>query len=153
MYFLKPLVARRLTIVWLCLFTYCVYGQDIKAHQWQERVLIIQTSDARSAAYQEQLAVLKGQATALAERKIVLYKVIGNTYQKIAFSDTTAATKGILNEGSQKFVNKNQATFLITLIGLDGGEKRQQTTVLPITHLYSLIDGMPLRRYEIKNKG
>lgn len=153
MNFLKPLVARRLTIVGLCLFTCCVYGQDLKAHQWQERVLIIQTSDTRSTAYQEQLAVLKGQATALAERKIVLYKVIGNTYQKIAFPDTTIATKGTLNGALQKLVNKNQAPFLITLIGLDGGKKRQQTTILTVTDLYRLIDGMPMRRYEIKNKG
>jgi len=45
-------------------------------------------------------------------------------------------------------IPKNQ--FTIILIGLDGGEKLRQTKPLDTTTLFAIIDGMPMRRQELK---
>ena len=38
------------------------------------------------------------------------------------------------------------------LIGLDGGVKLRQTEMISLDKLFTLIDGMPMRRREIKNE-
>lgn len=147
------LIIKKLAFAWLCCFACSACAQDLSEHQWKSRILIVQTSDASSPEYQAQLAALDGQATALCERKIILYKVIRNTYQKISFQNTIPSASGTLKGTLQMLVKKNEAPFSVTLLGLDGGKKRQQKTTITAPDLYSIIDGMPMRRYEIKNKG
>lgn len=52
----------------------------------------------------------------------------------------------------QKSWNWN-TPFSVTLIGLDGGIKLETTEILKRKELYRIIDSMPMRRSEIKNKG
>ena len=42
-------------------------------------------------------------------------------------------------------------TFEVVLIGLDGGIKLRQTKLVSLDKLFTLIDGMPMRRNELKN--
>ncbi|MBG7611245.1 DUF4174 domain-containing protein [Polaribacter sp. BAL334] len=42
--------------------------------------------------------------------------------------------------------------FTITLIGLDGGIKLEQNRVISSEKLFTIIDGMPIRKREIRNK-
>jgi len=43
--------------------------------------------------------------------------------------------------------------FGLELIGLDGGVKYRSTSAVPLEELWTLIDGMPMRRAELKNQG
>jgi hypothetical protein len=115
-------------------------------------VLIIKTSNISSAPYLQQLAALERQEESLKERKIVLYKIIGNTVQKIVYQDTTKNRNGAVNGSLQRLSSKIQSPFTILLLGLDGNKKMEQTRSLSATRLYSLIDGMPMRQSEIKTK-
>ena len=59
-----------------------------------------------------------------------------------------AKDKGITH---QKFkIAKNQYAFI--LIGKDGGEKYRSLNIVTTQKLYSIIDAMPMRRYEMKNR-
>jgi hypothetical protein len=43
-------------------------------------------------------------------------------------------------------------TFSVVLIGKDGGEKLRRTTPLPPAELFALVDAMPMRRAELRDR-
>ena len=82
----------------------------------------------------KQLEILNSDPKGLAERDLKISV-------KIWAKDT-----GITH---QKFkITKNQFAFI--LIGNDGGEKYRSFTIVAKQKLYSIIDAMPMRRYEMK---
>ena len=44
-------------------------------------------------------------------------------------------------------------TFVVILVGKDGGEKLRSTEVVRLEKLYGTIDAMPMRRREMREKG
>jgi hypothetical protein len=47
----------------------------------------------------------------------------------------------------------NPGQFLVVLIGKDGGEKLRRGGEVDITEIFSLIDSMPMRQREIRERG
>jgi hypothetical protein len=61
----------------------------------------------------------------------------------------------ITPESDKKRYNKlmkNGKCFRFILIGKDGGEKLSSEKPVTLEQLFALIDGMPMRRYEVKIK-
>ena len=84
----------------------------------------------------KQLEILNSDPKGLAERDLKISVKIW------------AKHKGITH---QKFkISKNQYAFI--LIGKDGGEKFRSFTIVTKQKLYSIIDALPMRRYEMKNR-
>lgn len=118
------------------------YNQNIKKHLWKDRVLIIESENTRNTLYQQQIEVLKNDAKGLKERKLVVYWYFNDGY-----------TRGFSNPINRYETRKNQIAktdFSITLIGLDGGKKLRQNSMLAKEKLFAIIDGMPMRRRELK---
>lgn len=118
------------------------YNQNIKKHLWKDRVLIIESENTRNTLYQQQIEVLKNDAKGLKERKLVVYWYFNDGY-----------TRGFSNAINRYETRKNQIAktdFSITLIGLDGGKKLRQNSMLAKEKLFAIIDGMPMRRRELK---
>ena len=105
-------------------------------------MLIIESENARNALYQQQIEALKNDAKGLNERKLVVYWYFNEGY-----------TTGFSNAINRYETRKNQIAktdFSITLIGLDGGKKLRQNSILAKEKLFAIIDGMPMRRRELK---
>ena len=101
---------------------------------FREIILFAYADDDKSL--KKQLEILNSDPKRLAERDLKISV-------KIWIKD-----KGIIH---QKFkINKNQFAFI--LIGKDGGEKYRSISIVTKQKLYSIIDAMPMRRYEMKNK-
>ena len=82
----------------------------------------------------KQLEILNSEPKGLAERDL---KIVVKIWSK---------DKGITH---QKFkITKNQ--FALVLIGKDGGEKYRSFSVVTNQDLYSIIDAMPMRKYEMR---
>ncbi|MGD1842832.1 MAG: DUF4174 domain-containing protein [Thermonemataceae bacterium] len=125
-------------------------AQQLEEHQWENRVLIVKTTDEQSQKYQQQLKEFKKATEGLSERKLVLYQVVGNSYQLTDYQNPQANTSGKVSQAlNQKFL-KEKELFEVILIGLDGGVKRQKTTLLTQEELFGLIDAMPMRKAEMK---
>ena len=118
------------------------YGQNIEKHQWKKRVLLITSVDKKGI--DKQVEMLDNERDGLRERKLIVYKILPSKY-----------TKGIANEYWNKNeelfdqVKKNRSNFEVILIGLDGGVKLRQTKYLTAKKLFTIIDGMPMRRAEM----
>lgn len=122
-----------------------IYAQNIKSHQWENRLLLVITDDNNSKIYKNQIRALKNNEIGLEERKLLVYQVKKDSY-KIGFTKNNCWQK---SNSLYKTYQKN-TPFEILLIGLDGGIKLRQSKLLNCKDLFSIIDVMPMRSNELR---
>lgn len=138
---------KLLVVVVFVFIMFQCFSQDFKKHQWKNRVLIVSTIDDTSSDFLKQIDLLKNLDQELKERKLIVYQIVDDKY-KVGFSSNFKSSNSISN----KYVNTKKGVQ-ITLIGLDGGVKLKQNSVLITEKLFAIIDGMPMRKRELrKNK-
>ena len=82
----------------------------------------------------------------------MLYELVGNKVRMTDYNSnrTDRTWKTASKSISAKF--KDNVAFKITLVGLDGGIKLEQTEVLKKNEIFKTIDAMPMRKNELKVK-
>ena len=128
-------------------------GQNFEKHIWQNRILLIKSSNEVNTQREKQMTILMKSMAGLIERKIVLYEMIGTQYRLIDYQlqiqdDTWEESKKKINGISTK-----NNDFEVILIGLDGGVKLRENELLSIDELFGTIDRMPMRRAELRRGG
>lgn len=141
------MLKKNLLLLVAFLFTFNSYCQDLKEHQWKNRLVLIISKDLTLDIFKRQSVTLASKTEELKQRKIIVYKIISENYQ-FEYSNKNI----IQNDKIFKKYNKADSIFKIILIGLDGGIKLEQTEFLSTEKLFAVIDGMPMRRSEIRNK-
>lgn len=120
---------------------------DLSQHQWQERLLILIAPSLDDPSLQQQRCRISERRDAVDDRDlrvIELGKRRGLLDGKPLGAAQVASLRAI-------FASK-QADRLLILIGLDGGEKRRVPLDTNLTELFQQIDGMPMRRADIRAK-
>ncbi|MFT6356372.1 MAG: hypothetical protein ACJAYJ_000578 [Saprospiraceae bacterium] len=124
------------------------FAQYLAIHQWENRLILIIADDKNNIDSKKQLAELQTVEKGLGERKILVYQILPAQFQQ--------ELKAVENwqKGNQLYTNykKSKTAFEVQLIGLDGGQKLLQSTVLSAEKLFSMIDKMPMRRLELRRK-
>ncbi len=123
-------------------------GQNLKEHQWKNRLVLIITSDSESETYTSQIEAFNINSQEFNERKLIIYKIFPDKYKV----DTPEDNSWVLDSKLYTKYNSNARDFKIMLIGLDGGVKLEQHKVLTSKELFSTIDSMPMRSSELRNK-
>jgi hypothetical protein len=135
----------KILLIFFILLSHFSLGQNMEKHLWENRVLLIYSIDEKSQKLENQLTILREHKKKLLERKIVVY----------SFTERYSFNFKNKWENSEilysKFNPKNEA-FRVILIGLDGKIKLEQSTILSTEKLFTIIDGMPIRKREIRNK-
>jgi hypothetical protein len=137
---------RILVFIFLFSFITNFYGQDLEKHQWKNRVLLIVSSKEKNKAVLKQVQILKKENKGLQEQKLVFYTIF-KEYYKYNFQ----LDKQKSQQQYHQF-NKDDSPFKIFLIGLDGSIKLKQEALLSANKLFTIIDGMPMRRSEMKRQ-
>lgn len=117
-------------------------GQVLEKHQWKERVLLVISDDKNAVDFTNQIKILKEKPSELKDRKLIVYQVTKEEY--------TFNGKWVLSRKLFQKYNKKSHNFKVILIGLDGGIKLQQSKILSPEKLFTVIDGMPMRKQELK---
>ena len=128
-----------------------LHAQDLKTHQWENRILIVKTNDASSTKFQTQLKEFRQAAKEMIERKFVMYAIMEDEYTYINYKSLTLNNVGKTSGKLAKTLNKKEE-FEVILIGLDGGIKLRETEVMIRTVLFNKVDSMPMRRSELRKK-
>jgi len=136
----------KIVTFFLMLFTLSLFSQDLKKHQWKNRVLLIYTDDKNADDFKNQIKVLSEDKEGLVERKLVVYQFTKNDFTN-DFNQIWFSSNSLFNN----YVNNNES-FKVVLIGLDGGIKLDQNKVVLPEKLFTMIDGMPMRKTELKRK-
>jgi hypothetical protein len=100
------------------------------------REVLVFAPEGISEKLDQQLKILKSDPKGLQERDI-----------KISENRLTPE-----NLARYKNFTLSKQNFTFILIGKDGGEKYRSTEVVSLVKLYSLIDAMPMRKYELGNQ-
>lgn len=129
-----------------------VNAQDLKKHQWENRVLLIMTQNQDSKEYQDQIAEFYKFPSELKERKMLIYHVLPQRYTLIKDAVDPEQNEWVSSSALfDKFAGKN-VDFKVVLIGLDGGNKLEKNGLLSAEELFGTIDSMPMRRAELNKK-
>ena len=123
----------------------------MEKHRWENRILIVKTKKEQSEKYQKQIAAFNAATAQLKDRKLVLYQIVGSSYQLTDYKKVAQKETGELSAEVAELLSEEHP-FEVILIGLDGGIKLQKTDLLTKEELFNRIDSMPMRRAELKNR-
>lgn len=124
-------------------------AQNLKKHQWKNRIIIVLNNSTKNENFKNQISELKSHEKGLKERKLLIYHIEPRRYRiGLNGSDNWVESEKLY----QEFGHSDKA-FKVILIGLDGGIKLEQNEFLSADKLFSIIDAMPMRKNEIRNKG
>lgn len=126
-----------------------VIGQNLSEHIWENRLILILADNETNTTYQAQLEELRSLPVAMKERKLLVYQITPNAYQK----GMGNIEKWIIGDVLYKTYKATNSNFEIILIGLDGGIKLRETTLVTAEKLFVLIDSMPMRSNELRRQG
>lgn len=144
------ILKQQLFLILLCItaLSMSLNGQNLKQHQWKHRVILIITNANENDNYKSQLEEFDVDSEAFEERKLITYTILPEHYQ---LHDKTTSD-WIKGSELYKAYNPKKLAFKVILIGLDGSVKLEQSEVLTTQKLFSIIDAMPMRRSELRNK-
>lgn len=123
-------------------------AQSLADYQWKNRILLLVDANSNTDALQSQLAELTSDKTALKERDLLIFRVT---------PDAVYASDG--NTSKLKAVNIYDDCGLdldfkgTLLLGKDGGVKLKKPFEVSSQAVFDLIDGMPMRRSEMRESG
>jgi hypothetical protein len=121
-------------------------AQDLTDHRWENRLLLILTTDEQGDLYQAQLAALRTEPAGLNERKLLVYQL------RPGASRTGLSSEPWRPSDLYQRYQRGAQPFTVLLIGLDGTEKLRQHRLLTTEQLFNTIDAMPMRRREMRQE-
>ena len=126
---------------------------DLDDLRWKNRVLLLVTGTGDTSFINEQSGLFSDLQLELQERKLLLIDVREDRYRILeASTELSHGDHWIINDNIYKRYAKDLAKNEVILIGLDGGVKLRQSKILKADTLFALIDGMPMRREEIRRR-
>lgn len=128
------------------LFSQSLVAQDLNQHHWKDRLLLVLTDELDSDRTKQQIDFFEKAKAEYAERKLKVYLISPKTFSLLNNSKTGAST--VFSEYASQGKD-----FEILLIGLDGGIKLRQNDPIQNAKLFAIIDGMPMRRTELRSRG
>ena len=123
------------------------YTQHLDKHQWKDRLLLVIIDSYENTSLQKQLVLFKETEKELIERKLVVYHITPSDYKEGLHS-----SKPLKGSSLYQKYNPEQKDFKLILIGLDGGVKESYFSPTPPSEIYGVIDQMPMRQQELRNK-
>ena len=151
------IMSQNLITLFLSLFGafifYTAEGQNMKQYKWENRIVIVATSNSENALFKSQLQVLENLAVEAQERKLILFQIIGDQYIVNTYDESNQDQNWQKIKGAVSNIDiKNLKAFEFILVGLDGGVKLRLTDVISKEELFRIIDRMPMRLNELRNK-
>ena len=133
------------------IFINCQVNQEmlnLKNFEWENRVLII---GGYGSKFKSQLDQIDFKSKEFIDRDLVII-LLEEDNSRISY-DGLNTIKTIDYDSTLSIRNKYDfKNFKLLLIGKDGGEKYNSNYPININVIYELIDGMPMRKQEIKER-
>ena len=121
---------------------------DLKSFEWENRVLVV---GGKGSKYQNQFENLEGNINEYTERDMVVI-LINKDESKKSYDGLNVLNK--LDYESTLSIRKrfNFDNFNLILIGKDGDVKYNNNEPVKINKIFEIIDKMPMRMKEIKER-
>jgi len=125
-----------------------VLSMDLNQFQWKNRLLFIFAPRDDDSSYRALHSEISTQRGEVSERDLVVFSIfeIGPS-----FMETTRIASGVAKAIRNKFAAP-LGRFSCILVGKDGGVKLRQEAPIKLMDIFALIDAMPMRREEMRQK-
>lgn len=145
----KPMMVV-LTVVLACSIfgSQKVLSMDLNQFQWKNRLLFIFAPQEGDEVFQALQNEILTQPDEISERDLVVFNIFetGPSYM-----DTTRMDPQTAAAIRTKFAAP-PGQFTCILVGKDGGIKFRQDSQVKLEQIFDLIDAMPMRREEMRQK-
>jgi hypothetical protein len=121
---------------------------DLSQFQWKNRLLFLfapNRSHPLFDALQKSLAI---EPAEVADRDLVIFEILESGPSKMGMTDLDPQVAQSLRD---KF-DVRRGKFAIILVGKDGGIKLNRQDETRLEEIFALIDTMPMRREEMRQK-
>ncbi len=125
-----------------------INAQSLEDYQWKNRVLLLVDASSDTDALKSQQAELTSDKKALKERDLQIFWV---TSDAVYFSDGSPSKLNAKKIYDDYALGSNFRGTL--LLGKDGGVKLKKPYEVSAQEIFDLIDGMPMRRREMRESG
>lgn len=123
-------------------------AQTLDELRWENRIILVFSPTPHAPIGVEQMQLLNEQQADLKDRDLVIFRLSPNNGISPNHQELT---NDALSTLYQKYA-VSTSSFTLILIGKDGGEKFRSKKLTPPQILFDLIDGMPMRRSEMRRK-
>ena len=123
-------------------------SMDLDQFKWKNRLLFIfapHDGDSFFRALQSEISTQQGKVS---ERDLVVFKIFENGP---SFMETTRIAPQPAAAIRDKF-EAPVGRFTCVLVGKDGGIKLRQNAQIKLADIFALIDAMPMRQQEMRQK-
>jgi len=122
-------------------------SQPLKRYSWKNRPLIIFAAHENSQELLRQRRIIRSHIAGFHERDMVVIEIAGS-HVRSRLGERPSVSAEILR--SYYGVGKQQ--FRVILVGKDGGNQLQSTSAIHASRLFRLIDSMPMRQQEMRDR-
>ena len=126
-------------------------GQDkirLKDYQWKNRLILVFSPSPEDTEYKALEKDIAVQAEEIIDRDILVFHILETGEIKLGESS--------LQTGAGDYLRRNfsisPGAFTVLLIGKDGGVKLRREGRVELDEIFSLIDTMPMRQREMREK-
>lgn len=126
---------------------------DLAEHRWRHRLLLLFAPTADDARYREQLERLEPRAADLDERDLLVVHLLaaspgdaaGRPEDPVGGAEDAARLR-------DAFTDAEPSDFRVVLVGKDGGGKGRWAEPVDLDAVFAMIDAMPMRRREMRER-
>jgi hypothetical protein len=121
---------------------------DLSRYQWKNRLLFLFAPSRSHPMFDALHQSIVVQAAEVFDRDLVVFEILDS-------GPSSASTAGIDSETAHMLrdrFNVNRGEFKVVLVGKDGGTKLNRKNQTHLKDIFDLIDAMPMRREEMRQK-
>ena len=121
---------------------------DLSQFQWKNRLLFLFAPNRNHPLFEPLHKSLAAQKTEAADRDLVVFEILES-------GPSSVNTNYLDPQAAQKLRDKfdvQRGRFAVILVGKDGGIKLNRRDPTQLADIFALIDAMPMRREEIRQK-
>lgn len=137
-----------LLTVWLAFDRKDSISMDLTPFEWKNRLLIIFAPDSRHPYLKQIQSEISTRNDEVEDRDLVIFEVLEKDPSQMNGSPLSQPDADALRERFKIPHN----TYALILVGKDGGVKLKRSEPVLIGDIFELIDSMPMRRNEMRQK-
>ena len=123
-------------------------SMDLDQFKWKNRLLFLFASDGGNPVFQKFQNEIKLQTTEVEDRDLVVFEVLEKGPSRM---NRTQLDRQVADSIRNRF-NAPRHKFTLILIGKDGGTKMKRHAQTRLKEVFELIDSMPMRKNEMRQK-
>ena len=137
-----------LLLIYIGILTFNNFNGPLEKYEWKNRIIVIFADNPGSEDYLQQVRLLNENCADFRERDLISFHIFrdeayGPGDQALGMEDR------LYLQNQYKY---KAGGFAILLIGKDGTVKTRSLKPISASELYTLIDGMPMRKVEMHRK-